>query len=63
MRFWERWGWFRRQPPAPLSKHRCSEVSDGMGGFMCVCGEGSYSHIYGCIYTDPEDLQRDGAAR
>ena len=39
-------GWAVLQVP-----HGCSPIADPFGGYLCVCGQASYSHIYGCMLT------------
>ena len=39
--------------------HRASGLSDAFGGYMCVCGGGSYSVTYGCLASIEEASSRD----
>lgn len=32
-----------------LKIHRCSGLDDGLGGYLCICGTGRYSTVYGCM--------------
>ena len=31
--------------------HGASELADAFGGYECLCGEASYSTVYGCMAT------------